>query len=123
MWAGAGAVMARSGELGNYELSFEGKPEFLFTENETNFAHLYGGSNSSPYVKDAFNRYLIDRGRIRGIARQPILDYEVVELFAPQQSRKCLAGDEPRFVVEGLGRDGVVECIGLADSSVEKRIA
>src|SRR3974377_703778 len=36
MWAGAGAIKATSRELGNYELSFEGKPEVLFTENETN---------------------------------------------------------------------------------------
>jgi Glycosyl hydrolase family 63 C-terminal domain len=60
MWAGAGAIRAKSQELGHYELSFEGKPELLFTENETNFARLYGGNNSSPYVKDAFHRYLID---------------------------------------------------------------
>jgi hypothetical protein len=60
MWAGAGTIKTKSGELGHYELSFEGKPELLFTENETNFARLYGGNNTSPYVKDAFHRYLID---------------------------------------------------------------
>ena len=59
MWAGAGAIKAKGGELGHYELSFEGKPELLFTENETNFARLYGGRNTSPFVKDAFHRYLI----------------------------------------------------------------
>ncbi len=60
MWAGAGAIKAKSRELGHYELTFEGKPEILFTENETNFARLYGGTNASPYVKDAFHRYLIE---------------------------------------------------------------
>jgi Glycosyl hydrolase family 63 C-terminal domain len=60
MWAGAGAIKTKSRELGNYELSFEGKPEILFTENETNFVRLYGGSNTTPYVKDAFHRYLIE---------------------------------------------------------------
>ncbi|MEN8446672.1 MAG: glucosidase, partial [Cyanobacteria bacterium J06555_13] len=32
----------------------------LFTENETNKKHLFGVDNNSPYVKDAFHRYLID---------------------------------------------------------------
>jgi hypothetical protein len=31
----------------------------LFTENETNFERLFGVKNSSPFVKDAFHRYLI----------------------------------------------------------------
>jgi hypothetical protein len=61
MWAAAGAIKTECGELGNYELSFEGKPELLFTENETNFARLYGGKNASPYVKDAFHRCLITK--------------------------------------------------------------
>jgi Mannosylglycerate hydrolase MGH1-like glycoside hydrolase domain len=60
MGAGAGGIRAKSGELGDYELSFEGNPELLFTENETNLARLYGGNNPSPYVKDAFHRYLVD---------------------------------------------------------------
>jgi len=34
-------------------------PQLLFTHNETNFARLYGATNPSPYVKDAFHRYLI----------------------------------------------------------------
>src|SRR4029079_12275794 len=33
--------------------------ELLFTENETNNARLWGQSNSSPYVKDAFHEYVI----------------------------------------------------------------
>ena len=32
----------------------------LFTENETNCAKLFDGDNASPYVKDAFHRYVID---------------------------------------------------------------
>ena len=35
---------------------------FLFTENETNFARLFGTPNPSPFVKDAFHEYVI-RGR------------------------------------------------------------
>jgi hypothetical protein len=59
LWAGAGGIKAKSRELGNYEWSFEGNPELLFTENESNFARLYGGVNPTPYVKDAFHRYII----------------------------------------------------------------
>jgi hypothetical protein len=58
-----GAIQASSPDLGMYELSFEGSPELLFTENDTNFSRLYGGSNTSPYVKDGFHRYLIDNDK------------------------------------------------------------
>ena len=34
--------------------------EVLFTENETNYARLYGSANTSHYVKDAFHRYIVD---------------------------------------------------------------
>ncbi|KAF5351655.1 hypothetical protein D9756_007739 [Leucocoprinus leucothites] len=34
-------------------------PELLFTENDTNFSRLYGGTNTSPYVKDAFHDHII----------------------------------------------------------------
>jgi len=41
-------------------LGVEGGPELLFTENETNSERLYQLKNASPYVKDAFHRYVID---------------------------------------------------------------
>ena len=31
----------------------------LFTENETNFAKLWGGTNDSPFVKDAFHERIV----------------------------------------------------------------
>ncbi|MFI5336234.1 MAG: glucosidase [Opitutales bacterium] len=44
-------------------LDFEAGPdagvEWLFTENETNAARLFGGQNTSPYVKDAFHDRVI----------------------------------------------------------------
>jgi Glycosyl hydrolase family 63 C-terminal domain len=36
------------------------KPTWIFTENETNNARLFGGGNASDYVKDAFHRYVIN---------------------------------------------------------------
>jgi hypothetical protein len=37
----------------------EGRPELIFTENETNFERLFGSSNRTPYVKDAFHEYVV----------------------------------------------------------------
>ena len=38
----------------------QGKPApLLFTNNETNFERLFGTPNPTPYVKDAFHRYVI----------------------------------------------------------------
>ena len=39
----------------------EGDPETLFTENETNNERLYGQKSVTPFVKDGFHRYLINR--------------------------------------------------------------
>ena len=38
-------------------------PQLLFTENETNYQRLYGGTNESKYAKDAFHDYLIPSHR------------------------------------------------------------
>jgi hypothetical protein len=45
--------------LGEYTLQCEGLPELLFTENESNSAKLWAQPNPTPYVKDAFHRYVI----------------------------------------------------------------
>ena len=42
-------------------MAFEGNPELLFTDNESNTARLWGKENASAYVKDAFHEYLIAR--------------------------------------------------------------
>ena len=54
-----GAIVASHPELGEYTLSCGGKPELLFTENESNAGRLWGQPNPTPYVKDAFHRYVI----------------------------------------------------------------
>jgi hypothetical protein len=41
----------------------EGAPEPLFTDNETNREKLFNEKNESPYVKDAFHRFLIQGQR------------------------------------------------------------
>ena len=44
---------------GRRRLLCEGAPPLLFTENETNLQRLYGGENSSLYVKDGINDYIV----------------------------------------------------------------
>ena len=62
-----GVLAAEHEELGTFRLAIDdaadaGAPELLFTENETDAAALFGGTNAGPYVKDAFHEYVI-RGR------------------------------------------------------------
>ncbi len=46
-------------DLGRRFLYCEGRPELLFTENETNHQRLFGSSNGSRYVKDGINDFVI----------------------------------------------------------------
>jgi hypothetical protein len=55
----AGAIAASSAHLGDYFLHCEGNARLLFTENETNNERLFGTANSTPYVKDGINDYLV----------------------------------------------------------------
>ena len=52
-------VVASHAQLGDRTLCCEGRPELMFTENESNVHRLWGRPNPSPYVKDAFHNYLI----------------------------------------------------------------
>ncbi len=54
-----GAIQAQHQELGTYWLDCEDGGSTLFTENETNCQLLFNAPNGSPYVKDAFHRYLV----------------------------------------------------------------
>ncbi|WP_158791762.1 glucosidase [Granulicella sp. L60] len=53
------AILAQHDELGEFVLRPYGECSLLFTENDTNNARLFGGTNTSPFVKDAFHRYLV----------------------------------------------------------------
>jgi hypothetical protein len=58
-----GIVLVSHAQLGDRKLHCEGYPEVLFTENESNASRLWGKSNPSPYVKDAFHDYVISGKR------------------------------------------------------------
>jgi hypothetical protein len=49
---GPGVVEAAHPVLGTYQLTCQGAPRLLFTENETNAERVWGRPNSSAYVKD-----------------------------------------------------------------------
>jgi mannosylglycerate hydrolase MGH1-like protein len=55
----ANVVRAQEREAGSYWFYFDHGGTPLFTENETNFKKLFNAPNRSPFVKDAFDRYLI----------------------------------------------------------------
>jgi hypothetical protein len=55
-------VLAQSAGLGDFRFDAEAVaagPEWLFTENETNVARLFGVPNPQPFVKDAFHEYVV----------------------------------------------------------------
>jgi hypothetical protein len=54
-----GTILASHTQLGDRTLDCEGNPALLFTENESNASRLWGLSNPSQYVKDAFHEYVI----------------------------------------------------------------
>jgi len=56
---GISAVQVSHRDLGERWWVCAGAPPLLFTENESNRAHLFGEPNRTRYVKDAFHRYLI----------------------------------------------------------------
>ena len=56
---GVQAVAASHADLGERYLYCEGDVPLLFTENETNNERLFGTPNTSPYVKDGINNYVV----------------------------------------------------------------
>ncbi len=55
----AGAIEIEEVSDGMRWLYYDGSPELLFTENETNNERLFGSPNRTPYVKDAINNYIV----------------------------------------------------------------
>ncbi|WP_263403017.1 MGH1-like glycoside hydrolase domain-containing protein [Pseudanabaena sp. UWO311] len=53
-------ITASHEQLGQMWLYCPESKELLFTENETNYQRLFGTGNSSQYVKDGINDYIVD---------------------------------------------------------------
>ncbi|MBL7959325.1 glucosidase [bacterium] len=48
-------------QLGKRYLYAEGRPDFYFTDNESNVEKLYNVPNSKAFVKDAFHRHIVNK--------------------------------------------------------------
>jgi len=62
--AGEGFLLAEQASLGRFRFAADSgtggrPPDFLFTENETNAAKLFGSPNGAHFVKDAFHEYVV----------------------------------------------------------------
>src|SRR5215831_8101300 len=57
------AIHASHRRLGDYNLHCKDALELLFTENETNTERLFTWPNKQPFVKDAFNAFIVDGQR------------------------------------------------------------
>jgi Glycosyl hydrolase family 63 C-terminal domain len=57
--AGTSLVVLDEATYGRRYLYVDGAPDLLFTENDTNTARLFGTPNGSPFVKDAFDRFVV----------------------------------------------------------------
>ncbi|MFO0845851.1 MAG: hypothetical protein U0797_26290 [Gemmataceae bacterium] len=67
--AGDRAVAASHEGLGEYALNFDGRPELLFCENDTNAAHVFDVPGAEGYFKDAFHEHIV-AGRAEAVNPQ-----------------------------------------------------
>jgi hypothetical protein len=86
-----GTIQADDEELGIRFLQFEGEPDTLFTDNETNSSRLWRQPNASPYVKDAFHEYLISgRGEAINPANEGTKAAAHYRLEVPAQQERSI---------------------------------
>ena len=115
-----GLIQAEHATLGSFRLAaalgpYGRPPGMLFTENETNFKRLYGVSNTTPFVKDAFHRFVVNgqSGVVNsGKSGTRSAFYYRVEIPPREQFvfRLCLsAADEAQEQPFGQAFDALVE--------------
>jgi mannosylglycerate hydrolase MGH1-like protein len=127
--------MAEHATLGRFCLETEpllGRrpPDFLFTENETNFSRLFGVENGTRYVKDAFHEFVVD-GRSEAVnpakAGTKTAVYYNLEVLAGDKVTVCLrlfAQEEASSPTFGREFDRIFEeRIREADDFYASRIA
>jgi hypothetical protein len=95
--AGPGKIRADHSELGAYTLACDGRPELLFTENESNAEHLWSQPNPTPFVKDAFHRYVVggETGAVNP-AKSGTKAAARYVLDVPAGARSCGCASPPR---------------------------
>jgi len=88
------------GPTNEFEVGSEAEvqPELLFTENNTNFSRLYGGTNDTLYVKDAFHDHIIPSHR------PPASDSQPEAFFSPRirsRTASLFGAEKPDLLEEG----------------------
>ncbi|MBM5816541.1 MAG: glucosidase [Cyanobacteria bacterium K_Offshore_surface_m2_239] len=58
--SGDAVVVDPAPHLGEYRLVCRESGQWLFTDNETNTARLWGKANANPYQKDGFHRFVVE---------------------------------------------------------------
>ncbi len=60
---GGGRIELEERSLGAWRFEYDGNPDLLFTDNETNLKALSGREGENPYTKDVFHRRVIEGER------------------------------------------------------------
>jgi hypothetical protein len=98
--ASSNAIQAEHPLLGAFTLAFDGAPELLFTENETDTERFWNWRGQNTHYKDGFHEYLI-RGR------QDAVNPEHVGTKACAVYRLPLAAGQETALHFRLSRDGL----------------
>jgi hypothetical protein len=110
------AVRAQHPTLGSYHLYGRHPAEALFTENESNAQRLWGQPNPTPYVKDAFHRYLIDGDRDAVNPAHDGTKFAAVHVLSVEPGRTAIIGLT-------LSRDALSEPFGKREVIFARREA
>jgi hypothetical protein len=103
-------------ELGDYRLYCDGEPELLLTENESNASRLWGQTNPSPFVKDAFHNYII-------LGKNDLVNPSKVGTKAAAHYRLEIPTGEQRIVRLRLSAKLTADPFGSFDSTLSARLA
>jgi hypothetical protein len=111
----AWAVTAGHHTLGDYFLYGRQQAQGLFTENETNTERLFGQPNSSPYVKDAFHRRVI-QGEVAAVNPD-----QVGTKFAAWHQVTCGPGEAATIDLV-LSKGPLAKPFGNSDEILDNRL-
>jgi hypothetical protein len=106
-------VAAHHAELGNFLLQCDGRPQLLFAENDTNNERIFGTPNTTAYVKDAFDNFIV-KGRREAVnpnltGTKAAAHYRL-ELDGGQSAvLRLRLGNAAEGDPFGLGFDGMIE--------------
>jgi len=102
----APAIELEHDQLSTRWLVYEGTPNLLFTDNETNYERLYGVPNGSHYPKDGINDYVVHK------ASHAVNSTEVGTKAAAHYQLSLASGETATIRLRLVDRDPADELIG-----------